>query len=250
MTIKDARKEQRESIKNRSLKERFSYFWEYFGMKTIAAVLAVVVVIAFIFTMATKKEYAFTGVFFGAQAQPHAEEYVKEYANSTGIDLSKYKVTVNCNPDIRMDQQVTQEIHDYMQTFASMVSTNSVDCYAGNEELFLYYAYLGYAADLRTVLTEQELAALAPYLRYIDNALIEKQEREDGGLTDAFFQRGDPTHPEQMEDPIPVGISLEVAEASFLAHYRFCEDGVIGICATSSFPKNAQAFLRYCMDII
>ena len=250
MTIKDARKQQRKSIKNRSLKERFSYFWEYFGMKTIAGIVAIVIVIAFIVTMVTKKEYAFTAVFFGGHAQPNATHYVKQYANSSGIDLSKYDVSVTCYPDIRMDQQVTQEIHDQMQTFASMVSTNSVECFAGHQDLFLYYAYMGYATDLRTVLTEQALAELGPYLHYIDNSLIEKQEQANGGLTDAYFQRQDSTCPELMDDPIPVGISLEAANAAFLENYHFCEDAVIGICVTSSHPKNALAFLKYCMNLI
>ena len=54
-TIREAIKEQRKSIKNRSFKEQFSFFWEYYGIKTICLILAIAILIAFIVSMATKK---------------------------------------------------------------------------------------------------------------------------------------------------------------------------------------------------
>ena len=90
MTIREAIKEQRKSIKNRSLREQFAFFWEYYGIKTICLLLAVAALIAFIVTMVTKKDYAFTGVFFGSAAQNSAQSYLDAFGSHCGIDPEKY----------------------------------------------------------------------------------------------------------------------------------------------------------------
>lgn len=247
MTIRETIKAQAEAMKNRTLKERFSFFWEYYALKTFAALLALIIVVAFIISMATQKQYAFTGVFFGAQSQPGAEDYLTDFAHTANIDLKDYTLTVQTSPDIRMDQQISTEIYQHMETFSAMVAAQSVSCFAGNPELFLYYAYLGYTTDLRTVLSQQELEVLAPYLYYVDMHLIQTQEDNDGGYTDAYMQHPDPTKPELMTDPVPVGVSLEAANEDFLKHYHFTGTNLIGICKSSEYPQYAQAFLRHCL---
>ena len=249
MTIREAVKEQWKSIKNRSLKEKLSYFWDYYGIKTICLLLALIVLIVFIVSIAAKKEYAFTGVFFGAQPQASAEQYLKDFGNAAGIDSSQYDISVQSHLNIQMDQAITQEIYTSMEAFTAMVAAKSVDCFAGELDLFLYYSYLEYAVDLRTVLTSDELTALAPYLHYIDGDLIRQQENDNEGLATAYAQRPDSTKPELMVDPIPVGISLNAATNDFKSAYIMAENAVIGICASASYPENALAFLRYCLDI-
>ena len=91
MTIREAQKQQRESMKDRSFREKLSYFWEYHGIKTIGLLLAVIAVIAFIVTMVTKKDYAFTGIFFGAISQDSADSYLTDFGQSAGIDPKEYE---------------------------------------------------------------------------------------------------------------------------------------------------------------
>lgn len=250
MTIREAQKQQRDSMKSRSFREKLSYFWEYHGIKTICLLLAVIIGIAFIVNMITKKDYAFTGIFFGAVAQNSAESYLADFGQTAGIDPKEYELSVQCHLDIQMDQPITQEIHSSMETFTAMVAAKSVDCFAGNLELFLYYSYLEYATDLRTVLSPEELDALAPYLHYIDGKLIAQQENDNEGLATAYAQHPDSTKPELMDTPIPVAISLDGATDAFRENYQFGDGAVIGICASASYPQNALAFLRYCLNDI
>ena len=114
MTIREAISEQRKAMKDRSLKEKLSYYWEYYGIKAICLTLALVILIVFIVSIATKKDYAFTGVFFGATVQERAESYLSEFSQVTGIDPKKYEVSVQSHLDIQMDQQITQEIYTSM----------------------------------------------------------------------------------------------------------------------------------------
>ena len=249
MTIRETIQKQKTAMKNRTLKERLSFFWEYYALKTAALIVALVVILAFVISIITQKEYAFTGVFFGAQSQASSENYLNNFAQEANIDLKNYTLTIQETPEIRMDQQISTEIYQSMETFTAMVAAQSVSCFAGNSDLFLYYAYLGYAKDLRTIFMQEELQALAPYLYYVDGQLIEAQEDSDEGYAEAYWNRpADPTKPELMAQPIPVGISLDAASEDFKNSYRFENPSVIGVCESSEFPEYAAAFLRHCLS--
>ena len=249
MTIREARKEQLKSIKNRSAKEKFSYFWEYYGIKSICLLFALIAVIAFIISMVTKKDYAVTAVFFGGVAQDGAEDYLCAFGEKAGIDPNQYEISVQCRTDVKMDQQMTQDTYLAMESFTAMVSAKTVDCFSGHDSLFLYYAYMEYATDLRTVFTPEELELLSPYLHYIDGELIRQQEANDEGLADAYSRRQDSTKPELMTDPIPVGISLRAATEEFKNAYLFGDNTVIGICAGTERTQHTIAFLRHILGM-
>lgn len=246
MTIRETIRAQWETIKNRSAKEKLSYFWEYYGTKAICLFAAAALLLAFIISMAAKKDYAYTGVFFGATEQAPAASYMTGFAQAAGIDTSRFELAVQSYLDIRMDDKITDETYQAMQSFAAMVAAGMVDNIAADADLFLYYSYIGYATDLRTVLTEQQLADLAPYLNYIDGELLRKQENSDSGLTFDYGDCPNPKAPEAMTDPIPVAIDLAAATDAFRAAYRFGSDrSVLGICAGSEKPANALLFLQY-----
>ena len=247
MTIWEAHKQQWNAMKNKSFKEKLAYFCQYYGIQTVAILVAVAVVIGLIVSLATKKDYVFNGVFFGAQPQASSDAYLQDFAQSAGIDLTKYNVSIQCHLNIQMGQTLSPEIYTSMEAFSAMVATGSGDCFAGELDLMLYYAYMEYATDLRTVLTAEEITALAPYLHYIDRALIAQQEADNAGLADAYAQRPDSTKPELMGDPIPVAISLNAATDAFAQSYQLGEHAAISICATVSHPDHALAFLRHCL---
>jgi hypothetical protein len=249
MTIWEAHKQQWNAMKNKSFKERLAYFCQYYGIQTVAILAAVAVVIGFIVNLVTKKDYAFTGVFFGAQLQASSDAYLQDFAQQANIDLTEYDMSIQTRLNIHMDQTLPQELYTSMEAFYAMVATGSVDCFTGELDLMLYYAYMEYATDLRTVLTAEELTALAPYLHYIDGALIAQQEADNGGLADAYAQRPDSTKPELMGDPIPVAVSLSAATDACKQAYQFGENAAICICASSEHSQNALAFLRYCFGL-
>ena len=121
---------------------------------------------------------------------------------------------------------------------------------AADEDLFLYYSYLGYTTDLRTVLSAQQLAALQPHLHYVDGKLLEQQENSEGGLSFAYGDCPDPKKPEAMTDPIPVGIDLSAATQAFRSSYTFSSDvPVLGLCVSSANPGIALSFLQYALGL-
>ena len=250
MTVREAVRAQREAMKNRTLKENLSFLWDYYGLKAICLLIGLVLLISLIVSVTTQKETAFCGVFFGSSAPSEETEYLRQFADAAGINTARSELTVQTFPDVDLHESITEEIYQYMQLFSAMVSAQMVDIIAADSDLFLYYGYAGYATDLRTVFTAEQLALLAPYVYYIDGEILSLLETQ----YDSSFQLEeypDPTKPEDMADPIPVAVSLRAASQSFQDTYGFIpEDVIIGVCANTEHPENVLAFLRYTLSVL
>ncbi len=250
MTIRESIRAQWETVKTRTAKEKLSYFWEYYGVKTVCVLIAAALLIAFAVSLITKKEYGYTGTFFGAVKQASADAYMTDFARAAGIDTEQFELTVQEFPNIRMDDAVTEENYQAMEKFAAMVAANMVENIAADADLFLYYSYLGYTVDLRTVLTPAQLSQLKPYLHYIDGKLLKEQENADEGLAFAYGDCPDSTDPGSMHEPIPVAIDLAAATEAFRTAYTFSSGTpIMGICASSENPAAALAFLQYAFGL-
>ncbi len=251
MTVREAIRNQHQHLKNRTSTEKLSYFWEYYGIKVLCLLLCLGLVIAFIVSIVTKKADGYLGVFFGAYPDATAADFLEEFAVTTQIDTTKLEVTVQTTLDIRMDAKITDETYQAMQSFAAMVAASMVDNFAADADLFIYYAYLGYATDLRTVLTPAQLSVLAPYLYYIDGTLLRQQENADDSLLFAYGDAPEPHSPDAMSEPIPVGLDISVASELFRSSYQFpSQQTVIGICAGTDRPDTAAAFLKFAFNLV
>ena len=250
MTIRESIRAQWESIKDKNTKEKLAYFWHYYGFRTVLILCIVSLAIFFAVEVITQKEYAYTGIFFGSQKQESADRYMAEFAHREGIDTEEYELTVQSLLDIRLDGQVTEELYQTIATFTALVETNMVDNIASETDLFLYYSYLGYTADLRTQLTPEQLDALAPHLIYMDAALIAEQQNTGEAPTIDYKNFPDPKDPDAMGDPVPVGIDLFAASDAFRSAYTFSSNSVaFGICSTTEKNEIAVDFIRYVFEL-
>lgn len=250
MTIRESIRSQWEIIKNKSVKEKVAYFWDYYGFKTIAILVVAAFIIFFASEVVTQKEYAYTAIFFGAEAQSSAGTYLEEFAHTENIDTEEYNITIECPPSIRLDGPVSEDLYQTIASFTALVETNMVENFAAETDLFLYYSYLGYTADLRTHLTPEQLADLAPYLIYMDAGLIAKQENIGEAPTIDYRNFPDPRNPSLMTDPVPVAIDLSFASERFRSAYQFIGNSVVlGICSTTEKAETATAFIRYVFEL-
>lgn len=250
MTIQESIQAQWESIEDKSAKEKLAYFWHYYGFRTILILCIVSLAFFFAVEVITQKEYAYTGIFFGSEAQESADRYMADFAQIEGIDMEAYEITVQSLLDIRLDGQVTEELYQTIATFTALVETNMVENIAAETDLFLYYSYLGYTADLRTQLTPEQLEALAPHLIYMDAALVAAQQNTGEAPTIDYKNFPDPYDPDALVDPVPVGIDLSAASEAFHNAYTFSSDSVaLGICSTTEKKETAVDFIRYVFEL-
>ena len=99
--------------------------------------------------------------------------------------------------------------------------------------------------DLRKFLDAETLETFADRLYYVDGAVIEKLSVPAGELQDTSIPIPDPTKPEAMEDPIPVGIDVS-DRTDFQTAYYF-PDTVLYLGVITNTPRQelTAQFIQY-----
>ena len=96
------------------------------------------------------------------------------------------------------------------------------------------------------IIEREELAALEDRLYYIDQSTLDAiNERIDASETPDIIKTPDPFAPEEMEQPIPVGI--DVSDCEKLSDVYYYEDGkaFLGIAYNTNHIDMVKTFLTY-----
>lgn len=248
MTIRESIRSQRDKLKGKSFCEHISYFWDYFGIKTIGLLAVISLLIFLVIELNTQKNPGYIGMFFGITEQTSSEAYLEDFAQFAGLDIENDYVVINLSPSISLTSSITEEVYQTIEKFTTMASAKMVDNIAADTELFLYFSYLGLTSDLRNVFTEVQISSLADKIYYIDGVLLQQYQNKESTI--AFEDFPDPQHPEAMIDPIPVGIDISIATEAFQKVYTLHGTrAVIGICSTSERPETAFSFLLFSLGL-
>ena len=95
MAVRDEIRQQRQKLKGQGFKAHWEYFWEYYKIHTIVAVVAIILVVTLIRDIANRKPYALYSLFVnnqGMETQLLLQDGFAEYA---GIDTSSENVLVD-----------------------------------------------------------------------------------------------------------------------------------------------------------
>lgn len=246
MTIFEYIKKETANIKERPKKERLSYFWDYYKWHLLAVILAVVLLVQGVVALCNRKEVVFTGYLMNCAINIDDETFLLGFYDHIGIDPKKQEMAMY--NDIVLSEQNTKNDVASFQRIVAGVSMQEVDILAGQGAAFRIcaYAYSNVLMDLRELLDEQTLQQHADRLYYIDGAVLQKL-RAPIGSEIAFdsVSYPDPTHPEAMEDPIPVGINVSECE-DFLSSYYFPDTVLyLGVASTTPRTELATKFIEY-----
>lgn len=111
------------------------------------------------------------------------------------------------------DEEKAEDNYYTIQALSTYVQEGLLDFVTGDQPNMVLLAYGDFFVDLSTVLSAEQMEQYAPYLRYMDMALVEEAQTLDNedmmaiinGETAEF---PDCTKPETMEKPIPVFIDI------------------------------------------
>ncbi len=238
MPVMDEFQQEREEIKNRSFKEKASYFWDYYKWHVIGGTLGVIIVVSLIYSFLTKKETGYYVAFINMAETWNSKEYKGEFEKLSGIDLSKEELFFDADMFLdftKMDDatvQTTQKIMVY-------ISANDLDAMLGDTPVMDRYAYNDVLMDLREFLTDEEYEKYEPYFYYMDRTLLE-EAAENPNVT----YPEDPSDPSTMKDPVPVAILL--ADCQKLREAYACADvQYVAFLVNSEHQDINHVFLDY-----
>lgn len=238
MAVMDEFKEEREALKNGTPKEKISYFWYYYKWHVIISIIVIAMVGSFIYQFVNRKEDVLTAVMLNASALDQTADlpdFAADFAQAEGIDLNTESMTFDTSIRILDDTTMDEVSVTSNQKLMVYVAANELDCMITDLDSIQKYANSSIFYDLRDILTEEQCKALEPYFYYVDKEVVlaieAANEQADSDYTPVY---ADPFHPEEMQDPIPVGICLTDCKA-LTDNYYFRGDGIV-----ISFYANGQ----------
>lgn len=246
MTIHEYIKKAYAGIKAQPKKERLSYLWDYYKWHLIVLVAVISVSAQIIAGICTRKDTVFFGFLLNCKINTQNETYLQGFYDYAGINADKQEAAFYTDV-ILTDRNMQSDISAFQRILAG-VATKETDFIIGPAESFQVCAYnsSNFFVDLRDFFDTQTLEKFSNRLYYIDKAVLEQLKAPIGTAVDpALLIYPDPTKPELMEQPIPVGIDISDLE-DFKEAYYF-PDTVLyfGIIANTPRSQLVNQFVEY-----
>lgn len=261
MAVMDEFKEERASIKKESFKDQFLYFWEYYKWYVLGPILAIAFIIYYIYTSLNAKDFAFYAVMLNTTeynqfvnqelglSNPTLDEHKDDFSQYIELDEDKYWVLLDTSIQIHADPE-EKETSEGIEKLMTYLGSGEIDVLVTGAADFSDYAYDSHFHDLRDILTEEQLAKYQPYLYYVDRKILDEVKVAMDNM-DYSYQLvvPDPSNPDAMEDPIPVG--FYVHESEYLLDTLIFEDTevVMGIYVNAPHVDTALDYLEFLMDL-
>lgn len=218
-SVNDEIREQQSKLKGKPLSEKIKYFWDYYKIHTLAAIVLVIIAANLIYTIATQKDsvldVALVNTFL--KEEYDSEELAADFALYAGIDTNKYEISID--PDLFVDYEGTDQYsYANLQKLTAMAAAGTLDVMLANDDYIDHNLNAGIFTDLHDFFTDEELA------RYEDRLIYREIQEYD--------------------EAIPIGIDVRDSKylISDLIPAWFCP------ASTCQNPENAKLFLEYLLE--
>ena len=157
MPVIDEIKEQHAKVREKGLKYRLSYFWEYYKVHTIAIIVGGIFLFSIIKSIVTYKDTMFEAVMINAVNKPD------ETAFAEILELDTKKETVLFDNGFYMSEDTErydQQTYANEQKLMAVIAARTADVFLAPEVLSQKYWDSGVFGDLRDYFDEETLEAL------------------------------------------------------------------------------------------
>ena len=264
MSVHEEIREQQKKLKGQGVKAHLEYFWEYYKIHTLIAVFVLVLISMLIHDIRNNKPYGFYAIMLNSgmsSAQDTLEQGFVPYAQ---IDTSKYSCFIDTSASFDLSI-ITETTIATSQKIMANIAGGDLDVLTADSDIFTYYANQQVFADLRDVLSAEQIAQYEDLFVYVDQSYIDylNSEAYQNYISTGEFDHSDKyavmadeynknfttpnTDPSKMENPVPVGIKLTSSEklAESGAYSMTNSIPVIGVMINTKRPEVALQFLEY-----
>lgn len=242
------------SMKGKSPKEKWRYFLDYFAFPTAIVIIVLASIISWRVSVANRKDVILAGILVNSAFSEESSDYAQGFYEYAGVNTDEEQAKFSTN--INFTNTLPQMYSANLQALYAQVGVGDVDFITGQAQIFPLFAYnrSHMLMDLRKVLPEDMLAQLEGRLYYIDNSILELPE-DYSSLTELpdsskenTFDYPDPSKPEEMVDPIPIGIDIRDCQRFRNAYYPMDETLYLGIATNYPNPDMLLTFLEYLLS--
>lgn len=256
--IIDEIKEQQMKAKDMSFKGKLAYFWYYYKIHTIVAVIVIIFLGNFIYDMATAKDYNFYGILLNAY---HVDSDAMEsaFGEYAGLDMETYECFIDTSTTLSYQTQSEFDLAT-SQKLIALVQTKDLDAVVFDAQVFENFSFNGMFMDLREIFSEEELAEYEGNIYYIDYAevrkaeeaedelLLETQESAKASYEEIAQEAQTHRYPETMEEPVPVGIFMDASPFAAKTESYDPLVPIYGFIVNSQRIDTAKQYLTFLWD--
>lgn len=251
MAVMDDIKAEWKKMREKPLQERVQYFLSYYKWYVVAGI-AVLAIIASVFVGGLlKKEPILSGVMLNsstATSESAFDDFAKRFLEETGVDSEELEVSIISNLIYRPeDKENLESNYTAVQTLAAQTAGALLDFVVGDLSTVQNLGYSRFFTDLSEWLTEEQMQQLAPYLCYVDLAVIEAiEEATDAGNFELDIEIPDCKKPEEMEKPMAA--FLDVSSSGWFEEiYPYATEPVVFAVAVNAPHREAIVQLIDCL---
>lgn len=218
-SIHDEIREQNAKLKDAPLKEKLSYFKEYYLKTTLAVIAIAIFVGSLAYTMITAPDdTAFAAYFFNDTGDSSSTVLIDEFVAYTGIDTKEHEAYIDASMNYSSDSGSYTDYTGIEKTMA-VIATNELDIIIGDQEAFDYFTRSECFHDVTTILPENLLEKFQDKIYYY-----------------TFEETG---------ETVPVGIYVTDSPKLNENYYYVDKEPILGFLINSDSIENALTFLEF-----
>ena len=218
-SIHDEIREQNAKLKDAPIKEKLSYFKEYYLKTTLAVIAIAIFVGSLAYTMITAPDdTAFAAYFFNDTGDSSSTVLIDEFVAYTGIDTKEHEAYIDASMNYSSDSGSYTDYTGIEKTMA-VIATNELDIIIGDQEAFDYFTRSECFHDVTTILPENLLEKFQDKIYYY-----------------TFEETG---------ETVPVGIYVTDSPKLNENYYYVDKEPILGFLINSDSIENALTFLEF-----
>ena len=254
MNVFEEIREQQQKTKAMDLKGKLSYFWYYYKIHFIVAVVVIVFFSVSIHQVLSNKPNAFYAIMLNSlPEEAFHEQMLDDFVAFSEINTDKSTCLLDTTSFLNYTTMSDLDLAT-SDRLIGLVQSKDLDVVAADESTFNHLAENGFFSNLELILTKEELDTYRECFYYVDNALLDQDYSEEELVT---FDSADPTgqdafdsavnhhSPEGMKEPVVAGIYISDAPVIKAGNYYPGEESVLGITVTSQRTDLSRLYLNY-----
>lgn len=250
MAFKDEFREEREAItKHGTFGQKWRYFWDYNFLRVIGISLAIFAIGFFGYDILSQPNILLNGIFINTlqyEGKTPEKDLADGFLKSQGITNKKTQVAFTTNFALTGENAADFQTQETITVQSGAGSLDFVVCPVSH---LIDFAYGGVFADLREVLSAEELEKYKSRLLYIDLTIYEYLESASGDEADINkMEIPDCTKPEEMDNPVPIYINVDDCSKITSLYSYDPKDLCLGISITTPHSEQISKFLDYVIE--
>lgn len=253
--VRDEIKREHLKTKDMNWKEKLGYFWYYYKIHSLVAILVIIFSVTLIRDIVNTKDFNFYGIMLNSY-QLSADKLEAAFSEYSGLDTENYECFIDTDSTLSLTSMSEFDLAS-SQKMIALMTTQDLDAVVFDSQVFYNYSNNEMFMDLRQVFTTKELKEYEDNLYYIDYAVMRAaMEAEEEELI-TYEEAPSPTpeeiaaeaethkHPEEMDEPIPVGVFITDSPFAKQTGAYGTQLPVFGIVASTQRLDTAKQYLDF-----